>query len=194
MAFDVVILGPPGAGKGTQAKRICEEMSMAHIATGDMLRDARAEGSELGSRIKSYMDAGDLVPDDLMIELIRARLAGAQTAPGSLLDGFPRTLVQAEALDTMLEQIGPSALALALHLQISDEVAAERLLRRANEEQRTDDTPEVIQRRLDVFRAQTEPLVAYYRARGILVGIHGERTVDEVFAEIQAVLEQAADR
>lgn len=169
-------------------------MSLAHIATGDMLRVARDLGSELGNRVKAYMDAGDLVPDDLMIDLIRARLAGADTLRGSLFDGFPRTLVQAEALDTMLEQIDRGAVALVLQLQIAGEVAAERLLGRANEEQRADDTPEVIQRRLDVYRAQTEPLVAYYRARGILVGIHGEGTVGEVFAEIQAALEEAANR
>ncbi len=194
MPFDVIILGPPGAGKGTQAKRICEEMSLAHISTGDMLREARAAGTELGDRAKAYMDAGELVPDDVMIGLIEARLAKPDTEPGVLFDGFPRTLVQAEALEAMLDRIGRGAIALVLQLQIADEVVVARLVGRAEEEGRTDDAPDVVQKRLDVYSRETEPLIAYYRARGILVGIHGDRTIDEVFAEIQETLQQAASR
>lgn len=194
MPFDVIILGPPGAGKGTQAKRICEEMSLAHISTGDMLREARAAGTELGDRARAYMDAGELVPDDVMIGLIEARLEKPDTEPGVLFDGFPRTLVQAEALEATLDRIGRGAIALVLQLQIADEVVMARLVGRAEEEGRTDDAPDVVQKRLDVYRRETEPLIAYYRARGILVGIHGERTIDEVFAEIQETLQQAASR
>jgi adenylate kinase len=192
--LDVVILGPPGAGKGTQAKRISEEMGIPHIATGDMLRAAMAAGSELGRQVKEIYDCGDLVPDELMIELIRERLQQQDTANGFLLDGFPRTHAQAEALDRMLEEIDRGELTLVLEFQIPEDLAVQRLVGRARQEGRTDDSPEVVRHRLEVFRRQTAPLVTYYRARGILVGVHAARTIDEVFAEIQSVLETAAAR
>ena len=193
MALDVVILGPPGAGKGTQAKRISAEVGIPHIATGDMLREAIATETELGLRIKSVYDAGDLVPDDLMIELIRERLGVPDTAEGFILDGFPRTVAQAEALDRMLEEIDRELLAV-LFFQVPDELAVERLHVRALQEGRTDDTPEIIRHRLEVFHKSTEPVVEYYRSKGILVGIHAERPIDAVFAEVQEVLETAATR
>ena len=193
MALDIVILGPPGAGKGTQAKRISAETGIPHIATGDMLREAIATETELGLRIKSVYDAGDLVPDDLMIELIRERLGVPDTAEGFILDGFPRTVAQTEALDRMLEEIDRELLAV-LYFQVPDELAVERLHVRALQEGRTDDTPEIIRHRLEVFHKSTEPVVEYYRSKGILVGIHAERPIDAVFAEVQEVLETAATR
>ena len=193
MALDIVILGPPGAGKGTQAKRISAGTGIPHIATGDMLREAIATETELGLRIKSVYDAGDLVPDDLMIELIRERLGVPDTAEGFILDGFPRTVAQAEALDRMLEEIDRELLAV-LYFQVPDELAVERLHVRALQEGRTDDTPEIIRHRLEVFHKSTEPVVEYYRSKGILVGIHAERPIDAVFAEVQEVLETAATR
>jgi adenylate kinase len=191
LALDNVILGPPGAGKGTQAKRISTEAGIPHIATGDMLRDAMEGETEMGVRIKPIYDAGDLVPDDQMIELIRERLSVSDTADGFILDGFPRTVAQAEALDRMLEEIDRELTAV-LFFQVPDGLAVERLHVRALQEGRTDDTPEIIRHRLEVFHKSTEPVVEYYRSRGILVGIHAERPIDAVFAEVQEVLETAS--
>ena len=191
MPLDIVILGPPGAGKGTQARRVAADAGIPAIATGDMLRAAIADGTELGRRIKPIYDAGDLVPDELMIELIRDRLDDDDAARGFLLDGFPRTLAQGEALDALLTEF-ERELTVVFEFQLPDELAVQRLLNRARLEGRTDDAPEVVERRLEIFHARTKPLIAYYRARGILVGIHADRSIDEVFAEIQQALVQVA--
>jgi adenylate kinase len=188
---NVLLLGPQGSGKGTQAKRIEAEYGLPHIATGDMLRQAMAEGSELGQRVKPIYDSGRLVPDDLMIDLIRERLEQPDTADGFVLDGFPRTSAHADALDTMLSEIGRD-LSIVFEFQLPDDIATERLLKRAELEGRVDDTPEVIARRLGLYHDRTEPLVEHYRAQGNLVGIHGNRSVNEVFAEVQRALDQAA--
>ena len=189
MALNVLLLGPQGAGKGTQAKRIAVEYGIPHIASGEILRAEMTAGTDLGLRVKGIYDRGDLVSDDLMIELIRSRLAQADTDDGFILDGFPRTTIQAEALDEMFGEIGRS-FNVVFALQIPDEVAFERLRRRAEIEGRPDDTDDAIRRRLENYHRETAPLIEYYRARGNLVPIHGERTENEVFAEIQAALEQ----
>lgn len=189
MPLNVLLLGPQGAGKGTQAARISAEYDIPHIASGEILRAEMAAGTELGNRVRDVIDRGELVSDDLMIELIRNRLEQPDTEAGFVIDGFPRTLVQAEALDSILSDIGRT-FSVVFALQIPDEVAFERLRRRAQLEGRADDTDEAIQRRLDLYHQETEPLIEYYRTRGRLVPLHGDRTENEVFAEIQAALEQ----
>ena len=195
MAQDIVILGPPGAGKGTQGALISAEAGIPHINTGDMFRAECAAGSELGARVKAFLDAGDLVPDQVTIEVVRARLAQDDTTQGFVLDGFPRTIAQAEALERLLDEIDRGEVSVVLNFQVPDEVALQRLLGRSSEQGRSDDdTPEKIQHRLDVYHEKTEPLVEYYRLNGILVGIHADRSVDEVFREVQQVLETTAAR
>ena len=189
MSLNVLLLGPQGAGKGTQAKRISAEYGIPQIASGEILRAEMAAGTELGQRVQEVYDRGDLVSDDLMIELIRNRLEQPDTEAGFILDGFPRTTVQAEALDSMFSDIGRS-FNVAFALQIPDEVAFERLRRRAEVEGRADDTDEAIKRRLDNYHRETEPLIEHYRTRGNLVPVRGHRTENEVFADIQAALEQ----
>ena len=187
------MLGPQGSGKGTQAKRIDAEYGIPHIATGEMLRDAIAQETELGLKVKSIVESGALVPDDLMIDLIRERLGEDDTAEGFILDGFPRTSAQADARDAMLSEIGRE-LSIVFEFQLSDDVATARLLRRAELENRSDDTPEAIARRLALYHEETEPLVEHYRVQGNLVGVHADHSVDEVFQEIQEALDQVAAR
>ncbi|HEU6444549.1 MAG TPA: adenylate kinase [Gaiellaceae bacterium] len=191
--MNVLLLGPQGSGKGTQAKRIQDEYGIPHIATGEILRAAIAAESELGRRVKPIVESGQLVPDDLMIELIRERLGEDDAQEGFVLDGFPRTLPQARALDEMLSDIG-RALSIVFGFQLDDRIGIERMLRRAEIESRKDDTPEAIAKRLELYHQETEPLIGHYRAQGNLIGIHADRTVDEVFAEIQEALEQTAAR
>jgi adenylate kinase len=190
---NVLLLGPQGSGKGTQAKRIQAEYGIPHIATGDMLRAAMADGTELGRRVRPIVDSGQLVPDDLMIELIRERLGEPDAEPGFVLDGFPRTSAQADALDAMLDEID-RGLSVVFEFQLPDDTATERLLRRSELEGRADDEPEAIAKRLALYHDQTEPLVGHYRLRGNLVGIHADRAIDEVFAEVQDALEQVTAR
>jgi len=188
VSLNVLLLGVQGAGKGTQAKRIAAEYGLAYVGTGDMLRGAIEAATELGLRVKPIYESGELVPDDLMVGLIRDRLDGDDAADGFVLDGFPRTLAQADALDEMLVEVDRS-LSIVFELQIPQEVAIGRLNRRAEEESRSDDTPAAIERRIARYHQETAPLTAHYRSRGILVGIHAERSINQVFAEVQQSLE-----
>jgi adenylate kinase len=191
--LNILMLGPQGSGKGTQAKLISAQYGVPHIATGDMLREAIANGTELGREVEPILERGDLVPDHLMISLIRERLMRKDTGEGFVLDGFPRTMAQAEALDAMLREIGRE-LTIVFELQLSDDECLARLLRRAQLEGRTDDTPEVVRHRLKLYHQETEPLIEHYRATGNLVGIHAERSIPEVFSEIQAALDHLSVR
>jgi adenylate kinase len=190
---NVLLLGVQGSGKGTQARRIAAEYGIPHIATGDLLRAEIGNETELGRRVRSILDRGELVPDETMTEFIRERLARPETSEGFVLDGYPRTMAQADALDALLAELG-RPLTIVFELQVPDEVATARMLKRAAEEGRTDDTPDAIARRVQLYHDETEPIVSHYRAAGNLVGIHGDRPVNEVFAEIQDALEQAAVR
>jgi adenylate kinase len=186
---NLLILGPQGAGKGTQAKRLAGEYELPHVSTGDMLRDAVAAGSELGQVVGPIMQRGELVTDELMIALIRERLGAPDAAAGFVLDGFPRTLPQAEALEPMLREIGKE-LDAVLVLEVDDAVATARMLRRAELEGRPDDTPEAIATRLASYHRETAPLVEWYRARDKVAPVDGTRDVDEVWEQIRAVLER----
>ena len=189
--MNVLLLGPQGSGKGTQATRIARDYGIPHIATGDIIRAMKEEPSDLGRELKAVYDRGDLVSDGLMIRLIEDRLSREDAQEGFILDGFPRTLAQAEALDEMLRALDRK-LDIALEFQLRDRNTLERrLLKRAVEEDRSDDTPEAIARRLALYHEQTEPLVEYYRSRhGNVVGVHAERPIDSVYAEVQSALEQ----
>jgi adenylate kinase len=188
---NILVLGPQGSGKGTQAKRISEEHEIPHVSTGDMFR-ALDGSSDLGREVKEIMDRGDLVPDDVTVRMIRGRLAEDDAGGGFILDGFPRNLPQAEALDAMLREIGRRLDAI-FFFDLDDETAKERALGRAHEEGRADDTPETIARRLAIYHEQTEPVVEYYRTTGKLVPLHAARSVEEVYSEIRKALELLDD-
>lgn len=218
--LNVILLGPPGAGKGTQAERIRSDFGLVHISTGDMLREAVAKGTEMGVKAKSFMDAGDLVPDDVVIGIVVDRLTEPDCEKGFLLDGFPRSIVQAEELDKALAARGKQ-ITLALAITVGEEELVERLTgRRLCREcarpyhvafkppetpdvcdecggelyQRSDDTEETVRNRLDVYRRQTEPLVDYYRTQGVLAEIEGEGDPDEIYGKIEAELNRVQGR
>jgi adenylate kinase len=193
LSLNVLILGPQGSGKGTQAARIASEYGIPHIATGDMFRSAIAAGTPIGKEVEPILASGTLVPDELTIRLIRARLSAEDAQDGFVLDGFPRNTAQAEALGELLDELG-RPLDLVLDLQIPDDMCMERLVGRAEEEGRADDSPEVIAKRLEIFHRETAPLIGYYLPRGIVVGIHGDRSRDEVWSEIVEALERVASR
>ncbi len=179
----IVFIGPPGAGKGTQAERMIATYGLAHLSTGDMLRAARDARTEVGQKAEQYMSAGQLVPDDIIVAIIRDRLGEPDCRRGYLLDGFPRTIAQAEALDQMLAS-EKTPLDVVLELRVPDDELFQRLAGRG----RADDKPEVIRQRLVAYRQQTEPLLDYYGKRGLLKTIDGLGTPDDIFERIRAVL------
>ena len=211
--LNLVLLGPPGSGKGTQGERLREDLDLPYYATGDILREAVREQTELGRKAKEYMDRGDLVPDEVIIAVIAERVAGHEAEDGFILDGFPRTVGQAEALEARMDELS-KRLTAALLIDVDDDEVVRRLGGRrtcpnghifhvefdppekdgvcdvcgAQLEIRDDDKPEVIKHRLGQYREKTEPLVAWYEERGVLERVDGEKDPDEVDEEIRAVL------
>jgi adenylate kinase len=185
----LVFIGPPGAGKGTQSKRLLDYLGIPHISTGELLRNAYEEESPLGIMADGYMKEGKLVPDPLVMSIVGERLDQPDSRNGCLFDGFPRTIGQAESLDIFLRDRG-TPLDLVLELKVDDQVLVERMIERAKIEHRPDDTPETIANRMQVYRSQTMPLLAYYSQRGLLRSIDGLGTPDEVFARIKAAFDE----
>jgi adenylate kinase len=185
----LVLLGPPGAGKGTQAVLISKKFEIPHISTGEMLRSAVASGSELGRRVKSIMDAGELVSDDVIMEVVVDRLQQPDCAAGFLLDGIPRTLVQAQKLDAMLDSLNLQLLHV-IDISVPEEVLLNRIKQRgvSSGDARTDDNAEVAKRRLEVYWAQTAPLSEYYRKAGLLREVDGVGEVEQVSDRIYRAL------
>jgi adenylate kinase len=187
--MNLILLGPPGAGKGTQAKRLEEQHGLKQLSTGDMLRAAASAGTDFGREVKAILDRGELVPDGVMISLIEKRIEEPDCARGFILDGFPRTVPQAEGLDRMLAA-GDRSLDAVIEMKVDEGVLFDRVATRAAQatEKRSDDTPETLRKRLDVYRAQTAPIIPYYREKGLLRTIDGMRPVDEVTDEIEGLL------
>ncbi len=206
--MNIVLLGAPGAGKGTQAQKLVEDYGFAHISTGDLLRAAVKAGTKLGVKAKSYMDEGKLVPDKLVVDLVTERLADDDTQKGFILDGFPRNTAQAVTLDSALSEMGRN-LDAALLVDVKAGVIVKRLSSRrtcrdcgytapagvdkcpacgGEMYQRDDDKPETIQKRLDVYETQTSPLVEYYRGKGLLKVVDGDRPVDDVYKDVKEIL------
>ena len=186
--MNLILFGPPAAGKGTQAKRLVEGRNMVQLSTGDMLRAAIASGSELGQRVAGIMERGELVSDDIVIELIEQRLPEADAAGGAIFDGFPRTIAQAEALDRMLKGRG-SGIDLVIRLKVDDEALMRRIAGRFAESARPDDNPETFKVRLGAYNAQTAPLLPYYQGQGKLVEVDGMGSIEDVAAGIDAALD-----
>jgi len=188
--MNLILFGPPAAGKGTQAKRLVDRLGMVQLSTGDMLRAARTSGSELGLRVAGIMDRGELVSDAIVIDLIEEALPKAEAAGGAIFDGFPRTIAQAEALDDLLTGRG-TRIDLVLRLRVDDEALVARVAQRFAVEGRSDDNPESFKVRLAAYNAQTAPLLPHYLAQGKLVEVNGMASIDQVAAEIDAALAAA---
>lgn len=188
--MNIIIFGPPAAGKGTQAKRLVSENGYIQLSTGDMLRAARTSGSELGEKVAAIMDAGTLVSDEIVIALIEEQLDLNPNAPGFIFDGFPRTIPQAEALDKCLAGRGQKV-DIVVRLLVDDAKLLERVTKRFQEEGRKDDNPESFSQRLDQYNANTAPLIPLYADQGKLVEVDGMATIEAVSAEIDAALKEA---
>lgn len=189
--MNIILLGPPGAGKGTQAKVLVDGHGLVQLSTGDMLRAAVASGSELGQEAKAVMDAGKLMPDDIMVQIISDRISEPDCENGFILDGFPRTTAQADALDTMLAEKG-LPLDHVIEISVNDSVLIDRINARVAEtpeaERRDDDNAETLKHRLEVYHEQTAPILPYYEGRGMLKKVDGMQPIDDVSKQIEAII------
>jgi adenylate kinase len=185
----VVLMGAPGAGKGTQAKRLAASLGLPQVATGDLFRANLKNETELGKLARTYMDKGELVPDEVTVAMVRDRLSQPDCEQGAILDGFPRTPAQAKALDELLSEFS-TKIAVVPFIDVSQDVLVERLAKRAEIEGRADDNEETIRVRMDVYQSETAPLLEYYKNRDLLVKINGEQTIDEVTADLTKVVQQ----
>jgi adenylate kinase len=185
--YNIVLFGPPGAGKGTQAKKLVELLTLPHVSTGDMFRYNIKNNTELGKTAKSFSDKGKLVPDEVTIAMVKDRLGQKDMKQGFLLDGFPRSVPQAKALDAILTDLG-TKLDYVINIAVEDKDVFTRLQKRATIEGRADDAdPKVIQNRIDTYKSQSEPCINYYRPQGIVYDIQGVGSIDEVFGRIEKV-------
>jgi len=187
----IVLMGAPGAGKGTQAKRLQDALGLPQVATGDLFRYNLKQKTELGILANKYMDAGELVPDSVTIAMVQERLAQTDCANGAILDGFPRNPLQAEALDDLLEELGGRVVVVP-YIHVNQEELVRRLIKRAELEGRADDNEETVRTRMRVYQEQTEPLLTYYRDKGLLVEINGQQAIDDVYADLHQVIQRAA--
>lgn len=188
----IILIGPPGAGKGTQAKLLEQALCLPQVSTGDLFRYNLKNATALGTLAKTYMDEGELVPDSVTVAMVKDRLSRADAASGALLDGFPRTIAQAEALDALLADLG-GRIAVVPHIVVDREELVQRLVKRAQVEGRVDDSDEAtIRNRMRVYEEQTEPLLDYYSRRGLVVEVNGQQSIDAVQRDLRRVIEQAA--
>lgn len=186
----LILIGPPGAGKGTQAKMLEQSLGLPQVSTGDLFRHNLKNATELGKLAKTYMDKGELVPDAVTVAMVKDRLSQPDAANGAILDGFPRTIAQAEALDKMLAELG-GRITVVPHMVVDGEALVQRLLKRAQIEGRADDSEDTIRNRMRVYEEQTRPLLDYYRQRGLVVDVDGGQTIEAVQQDLKRVIETA---
>ena len=186
----IILIGPPGAGKGTQAKMLEQSLGLPQVSTGDLFRYNLKNETALGKLARTYMDRGDLVPDAVTVAMVKDRLAQADAAGGAILDGFPRTQAQADALDQLLAELG-GRITVVPNIVVDREELVQRLIKRGQIEGRTDDTEETVRNRMRVYEEQTKPLLAYYSQRGLVVDVNGQQSIEAVQQELRRVIEQA---
>lgn len=187
----IVLIGPPGAGKGTQAKLLVESLGLPQVSTGELFRHNLANETDLGKLARTYMDKGELVPDEVTVAMVKDRLSMADARNGAILDGFPRTQNQADALDHLLEDLG-GRITIVPNIAVDREVLVQRLLKRAQIEGRSDDSEATIRNRMRVYDEQTRPLLEYYDERGLVINVDGDQSVDAVQRDLLSVIEQSS--
>ncbi|TVR38767.1 MAG: adenylate kinase [Bacteroidia bacterium] len=186
--LNIVIFGPPGSGKGTQSTKIVEKYNLIHLSTGDLLREEMENETPLGKEVRQYIDKGLLVPDEIVLKELYMRTSEHMDSPGFIFDGFPRTIVQAESLDEMLRKEGMS-ISLVISVEVEEEELHKRLMGRGEDSGRSDDSDDIIIRRLEVYKEQTLPLIAYYKKQGKMATINGMAPVDQVFGKISRAID-----